>query len=114
MSTVLGLPVVLIDRGSPRSPDPHRLFAAGGRGEWKAPPEPPSPRSPDPHRLYVAGGRGEAQRRDPWVTRAWLLARPFETRPRARPAARGAREQPRLEGRRGHERLRPRACRLRS
>src|SRR5574341_1288257 len=52
-----------------------------------------------------------AQRRDPWVTRAWLLARPFETRPRARPAARGAREQPRREGRRGHERLRPRACR---
>src|SRR5574341_1137715 len=75
MSTVLGLPVVLIDRGSPRSPDPHRLFAAGGRGEWKAPPEPPSPRSPDPHRLYVAGGRGEAQRRDPLLALTWVLTR---------------------------------------
>src|SRR5574341_1656665 len=42
MSTVLGLPVVLIDRGSPRPPEPHRLFAEGGRGEWKAPPEPPA------------------------------------------------------------------------
>src|SRR5574341_257515 len=41
MSTVLGLPVVLIDRGSTRPPDPHRLFAAGGRGEWKAPPRTP-------------------------------------------------------------------------
>src|SRR5574341_1491522 len=43
MSTVLGLPVVLIDRGSTRPPDPHRSYAEGGRVEGKRPPNPPRP-----------------------------------------------------------------------